>query len=312
MKIRTIKPSFWADEEIAALSPMARLTLLGLICNVDDEGRMRSRASFVRGRLFSYDEFTDADVEMFLLELHNAGKIRLYGTDKQRYLVIPTFIDHQYIRRPQASDIPPPCEQYPIITGGPHEPVDMQANVGDSSPLSVQRPHGVRTASVQRPYSGSPEGKGREGKGHEGSAREPRNHDDGLLEGSPANAADWVSRIGAKLATVLKGDTDGVAEQLYLAHRKPHPSERRRYELAKWEAAVDAFVERVRSGRAPEGSPVGYIIGMVPGAGITATVDPAALGADRPDDEQPEAAKAARWEALADEARNAYADGGAA
>jgi len=150
MKIRSLKPEFWDDEEVANLTPMARLTLIGLICHADDEGRLRARATFVRSELFPYDdEITDRDVDAYLGELHEAGKVVLYGNAKQRYACIPNFVKHQYIRRPQESALPAPCDEYPIIRGGVQEPL----------------PDAVRTVATARPYGGGPDRKGLDRKG---------------------------------------------------------------------------------------------------------------------------------------------------
>ena len=42
-RIRTIKPEFWTDEKLAPLSPICRLTFLGLVSMADDAGRLNAK-----------------------------------------------------------------------------------------------------------------------------------------------------------------------------------------------------------------------------------------------------------------------------
>lgn len=149
-RIRTIKPIFWDDELVGAMTPMVRLTFVGLFSLADDEGRLPGRAVGVRNKLFAYDEqVTIADVEAALLELHNARRIRLYGDASQRYLEVVNFAKHQRIQKPQPSQYPAPGRHYPVL---PIEGADEQ---GIPLPVDDQ-------------YATSITGKGEEGKG-EGS-----------------------------------------------------------------------------------------------------------------------------------------------
>lgn len=114
-RIRTIKPSFWEDELLGAMPATTRLVFIGLFSLADDEGRMRSAPAFIRSQVFAYDEdTTSADVERALLQLHHARRIRLYG-GAQRYLEVLNFTKHQYIQKPQPSQLPQPSRFNPTL-----------------------------------------------------------------------------------------------------------------------------------------------------------------------------------------------------
>ena len=62
-RIRSIKPEFFTSDDICALSPLARLLYVGLLCEVDREGRLvwspgvppdRDGADQWRARLWRY------------------------------------------------------------------------------------------------------------------------------------------------------------------------------------------------------------------------------------------------------------------
>lgn len=145
-RIRTIKPSFWEDELIGAMPATTRLTFIGLFSLADDEGRMRSAPAFVRSQVFMYDDkTTSAEVETSLLQLHNTGRIRLYGNG-QRYLEIVNFRKHQYIQRPQASQLPPPGGRHPLL---PIEPGHEQA-----FPIPLTEPSDTAPIRSGREWSG--------------------------------------------------------------------------------------------------------------------------------------------------------------
>lgn len=55
-RIRTIKPEFWQHPKVMRVSRDARLLFLGLLNEVDDEGRMRWSAKRVAGVVFPGDE----------------------------------------------------------------------------------------------------------------------------------------------------------------------------------------------------------------------------------------------------------------
>lgn len=74
-RIRTIKPGFFKNEDIAALPAMIRLLFIGLWTQADRAGRMEDRPRRLKAEIFPYDSF---DIEKGLNELQNAGFILRY------------------------------------------------------------------------------------------------------------------------------------------------------------------------------------------------------------------------------------------
>ena len=115
-RIRTIKPMFWEDELVGSLSPVTRLTFIGLFSLADDEGRLPGSAIGIRSRVFAYDEeVTTSDVHDALYHLHECRRIRLYGNPEQTFIEVLNFKKHQRIDRPQKSLLPAPGPHYPTL-----------------------------------------------------------------------------------------------------------------------------------------------------------------------------------------------------
>ena len=107
-RIRTIKPDFWDDDKIAALSRPARLTFLGLISAMsDDEGRCRGNPRVVRAAVYPLDDdVTSGEIDSHLDELQKQGLIARYAVNGQQYIQIVNFTRHQRIQKPSPSQVP--------------------------------------------------------------------------------------------------------------------------------------------------------------------------------------------------------------
>lgn len=108
-RIRTIRPEFWESEKVGRLTPLARLTFVGLISLADDEGRGRGSQTFLLGRLHPYGGVTVAELAAATEEISVAGLAEWYKTAEDCvFYAIPGFRDNQYIEKPKKSIIPPP------------------------------------------------------------------------------------------------------------------------------------------------------------------------------------------------------------
>lgn len=97
-RIRTIKPEFWGDEKLAPLSPLTRLTFLGLISQADDAGRLLDSEKRLDGLLFP---MTNDSCAKALVELSLSGRIRRGTTESgQRVIQIANWRHHQKIDKP--------------------------------------------------------------------------------------------------------------------------------------------------------------------------------------------------------------------
>jgi len=105
-RIRTIKPGFFLDDELAELPYAARLLFAGLWCLADREGRLEDRPKRIKAEVLPYD---DEDVDALLTALAEAGFVQRYEVDGTRYIQVVNFAKHQKPNhREAASTIPPP------------------------------------------------------------------------------------------------------------------------------------------------------------------------------------------------------------
>lgn len=114
-RIRTVKPEFWKDEELALLPRDIRLFYIGLWNEADDEGRSRANPAYLKGALFPYDD--DFNVIRALQSLDQLNKIQLYESDKgEELLVVRHLNNHQKIdkRYPSKLPAPPPYKKKAI------------------------------------------------------------------------------------------------------------------------------------------------------------------------------------------------------
>lgn len=151
-RIRTIKPQFFMNEEMAGLDPLTRLLFVGLWTLADKEGRMEDRPRRIKAEILPYD---DHDVDVALSALSDCGFILRYSDAAGSYLQISNFKKHQRINGSEAdieSSIPAPGEH----SGSTEEALGK---------------HSGSTEEALRKHSGRQEGR-KERKGKEGTARE--------------------------------------------------------------------------------------------------------------------------------------------
>ena len=116
-RLRTIKPGFFLDEDLAECQPLARLLFAGLWCIADREGRLEDRPRRIKVEVLPYD---DCDCDALLGELEAHGFIVRYEAAGSRYIVVPTFARHQNPHcKEAASTIPPPPENPAKSSGAP-------------------------------------------------------------------------------------------------------------------------------------------------------------------------------------------------
>lgn len=105
-RIRTIKPSFWADDSVNRLSWDARLVLIALISFADDRGRFIATKTAVCGYAFPYEDITTARFNKLMREIEKVEIIELYAVDGRPLGRFPKWTHHQKISHPQASTLP--------------------------------------------------------------------------------------------------------------------------------------------------------------------------------------------------------------
>lgn len=167
-RIRSVKPEFWEDEDLAEVSRDARLLFIGIWNFVDDEGRMKYSDKHMKAKIFPYDQDVSATrVASLVRELanHSKGFVQLYSIDGISYLQVRNFTRHQRIDKPQMSVLPPPPDptNYPTLRViSPDISPDISGETGASDECSCkdEREMSGDSTNVPRPFSLGEERKG--------------------------------------------------------------------------------------------------------------------------------------------------------
>lgn len=104
-RIRTIKPTFWTDEDMAEVSEAACLLAIGLLNYADDEGYFNANPKLIKAAVFPLRE-PYGSIPVLLQELSNCGYIRLFSAQNgKRFGLIINFTKHQVINKKTISKI---------------------------------------------------------------------------------------------------------------------------------------------------------------------------------------------------------------
>lgn len=132
-RIRTIKPSIWTDEKVRQLSRDARLLLVGLITQADDDGVFIAVPMTLAGNLFAFDDIAPSKVKKWRDEIANIGIIELYKIAGAEYGWFPKWTNHQRIDRHTPTTLPHPP------SGPPPTPSKGRPNTSTSTSRSTTR-----------------------------------------------------------------------------------------------------------------------------------------------------------------------------
>lgn len=103
-RIRTIKPEFWQNEQLAKLSEHARLMAIALLNQADDQGCFLANHQLVRAACFPFEEHSK-NVLGSLQELSRIGYIEIRNCSGKQIGRVCKFTDHQRIDKPQKSKL---------------------------------------------------------------------------------------------------------------------------------------------------------------------------------------------------------------
>ena len=152
-RIRSIKPQFWASEQVVDCSIPARLLFIGLWNFCDDYCVHPASVARLKMQVFPGDSFTNSEVRIFVDELLEVGLLREYEVRGVRYWCVPTWDRHQ---RPENK-----AGQYPLPNGtigkktgrkSAEKSPSGQQPVNDSSPTG-QRSVNDSSPSGQQPVT---------------------------------------------------------------------------------------------------------------------------------------------------------------
>ena len=104
-RIRTIKPEFWQDDDLAEVSETALLFAIGLLNHADDDGYFKANPKLIESVVFPLRE-PSVTTTVAIQELSSIGYITLYhGKDGKQYGKVNGFKNHQRINKPTPSKI---------------------------------------------------------------------------------------------------------------------------------------------------------------------------------------------------------------
>lgn len=170
-RIRTIKPDFWASEQVMECSPIARLLFIGLWNFCDDGGNHVDSDRTIKAEIFPGDDISSQDIRRLIDELSSNGLLAPYVSNGKGFLHV-TGWQHQKIERPSF--------KHPPFPGS--DSSKARRTLDDNSP---------------------PEGKGRERKGEEGKeASSLRSDSSSAAPSDPPPPADLRARQAERLAQV--------------------------------------------------------------------------------------------------------------
>lgn len=152
-RIRTVKPEFWTDEKVVAMSPLARLFFIGLWNFVDDDGRAPYSPARLKMQILPADP---ADVSEILGEIRREKLITVYEVDGKEYFQVCGFSKHQKVDNRSKSKHPAPpitAEQSGKI-GQEGKGKGREEDAGASAPHSDEADLYRRGKQVLGPTSG--------------------------------------------------------------------------------------------------------------------------------------------------------------
>lgn len=106
-RIRTIKPEFWAHEDLSALPEATHLLAAALLNHADDDGYFNANIGLLKAACSPLRD-PSVSIPESLAMLCSIGYIRIGQTpDGKRYGHVCNFLTHQRINRPTESKIKP-------------------------------------------------------------------------------------------------------------------------------------------------------------------------------------------------------------
>lgn len=137
-RMRSIKPEFFADQDLAEELPNrdARLLYIGLWGLADEHGRLRGDARSIKGQVFAYDDdLTPAVIDKLIDMLAETGRAVRYRVEKATYLYLPKLAEHQRLEPSKVpSRLPAPPEEAAVIGSSENFPDESARDANESAP----------------------------------------------------------------------------------------------------------------------------------------------------------------------------------
>lgn len=155
-RIRTIKPEFWRNKQLAALPPFTRLVAIALLNVADDEGYFEADVALIRGDVFPFEE-NCVSIHGALSELSRIGYVELReSSNKGQVGLILAFQKHQVINRPTPSKIRDFFEESPIKSNNNNDSRRTHGGLTEDSLLEREQGTGNREEEKEQGDSSEP------------------------------------------------------------------------------------------------------------------------------------------------------------
>lgn len=166
-RIRTVKPEFWASEQVMELTIPARLLFIGLWNFSDDRGVHAASTKRLKAEVFPSDDITSEGVAELVAELIRRCLLGEFEADGQRYWHVTGWHKHQKIDKPTYRHPAPPDST--IRRRALDEP-----SMSDGRAVGEHSANGSGVLDEPSP----PEWKGMEGNGREWRGKEWRGREE--------------------------------------------------------------------------------------------------------------------------------------
>lgn len=227
-RIRSVKPEFWTDEDLADLRRDARLLYMGLWNFADEHGRLRGDPRYVKGQVFPYDDdLTPEAIDGLLDELAGAKKVLRYRVGGRSFLFLPNLANHQRLEAEKVPSRLPGVDEAEPDPDDPARHADKSAPESDkpgtdlTSPAATVRAdksaRGADSSSLLYGACSREQGAG----GRETSAKPPRDEAPTRadVERICIRLADRIEANGAKRPAITKRWRDAARLMLDADHR---------------------------------------------------------------------------------------------
>jgi hypothetical protein len=202
-RTRSLKASFFTNEDLGECSPLARLLFAGLWCWSDREGYVEDRPRRLRAQILPYDS---AEGETLVAELVEHGLVERLVVNGEAVLRLPTFLKHQ---DPHPRETPSRFAQgAPKANLAGISPAKPSCPSSPSSPSSLPSPHSP-LASVPDWLAGIQEELGKH-MGHEiVVGKDP----EAVVEAFTARLGALTEQYGDEAELRLLGDCIAIASR---------------------------------------------------------------------------------------------------
>jgi hypothetical protein len=205
-RIRTIKPEFWQNEELASLSEHARLLAIALLNFSDDEGYFLANPALVRANCFPFQE-DSRSIPGSLQELSRIGYVEIRECSGKAVGRIVKFREHQRIEKAQKSKL---ASTFLSCTG--EEKQENTRENSDSVTVPGTFQEGSRSShGLER--KGKEQGKERKGEGKED--QNPLSLSSHKEDPNFQNAwRSWIAKQSAKSGRIDQWTQQGQLKEL--------------------------------------------------------------------------------------------------